>query len=146
MATRAASLSGFLLFFCDVSRNVTQYVYFLPRGTHMKGSGMVVGNFELNLLRTPTWAQDQVTCKPPSLHVFPFGRHLNNPTNQRIILVSQNVVVLFNKDVIIIKLLMIALLLMKTALFFGGNAFSKMSKTSLVGRGASMTASDFPDY
>ena len=43
-----------------------------------------------------------------------------NRTNQRIILVSQNVVVPFNKDIIItmIKLQIIALLLMKTALFW----------------------------
>ena len=59
-------------------------------------------------------------CKPPSLHIFPFGDHLKNRTNQRTSLVSQNVVVPFNKDVIIImiKLLIVALLLMKTGLFW----------------------------
>ena len=43
---------------------------------------------------------------------------------------SQNVVVFFNKDVIIIKPLMIAVLLMKIA-FWGGNAFWKTVEVAL---------------
>ena len=62
---------------------------------------------------------------------------------------SQNVVVLFNKDVIIIKPPMIALLLMKIA-FLGGNAFWETVEVALQkllgGAGSSTTASDFPGY
>ena len=63
---------------------------------------------------------------------------------------SQNVVVFFNKDVIIIKLLMIAVLLMKIA-FLGAvmpleNGRICTSKTSFGGGGSSLTACDFPGY
>ena len=46
---------------------------------------------------------------------------------------SQNVVVFFNKDVIIIKALMIALLFMKIAFFGGGggNSFCKTVEVAL---------------
>ena len=52
MATRAASLTGFLLFFvtCHAARDVTQChaicIFFYLGGSHMKGAGMLVGNFE----------------------------------------------------------------------------------------------------
>ena len=44
---------------------------------------------------------------------------------------SQNVVVFFNKDVIIIKLLMIAVLLIKIAFLGGGNTFWKTVEVAL---------------
>ena len=56
------SLTGFLLFFvtCHAARDVTQchaISIFLTRGdSHMKVAGMLVGNFELNPFRRPTWA------------------------------------------------------------------------------------------
>ena len=50
-----------------------------------------------------------------------------------------------NKDVIIIKPLIIALLLMKIALFLALMPFRKCLKL-LWGVGGSMTASDFPGY
>ena len=52
MATRAASLSGFLLFFvtCHAARDAAQchaICIFLTRGdSHMKETGMLVGKFE----------------------------------------------------------------------------------------------------
>ena len=58
---------------------------------------------------------------------------------------SPIVVVFFNKDVIIIKPLVIALLLVKIALFLALIPFRKCLKL-LLGVGGSMTASDFPDY
>ena len=58
---------------------------------------------------------------------------------------SQNVVVFFNKDVITIKPLVIALLLVEIALFLAGMPFRKCLK-DLLGVGGSMTASDFPGY
>ena len=64
-------------------------------------------------------------------------------------LVSQNVVVFFNKDVIM-KLLMTAVLMMEIAFF--GNTFWKTVEVALQkllwggGGGSSMTACDFPGY
>ena len=56
MATRAASPDRVFAIFFDVSR-CHAICIFLNRGEfHMKGSGMLVENFELNLLRRPTWA------------------------------------------------------------------------------------------
>ena len=59
MATRAASLLGFLLFFvtCHAARDVAQChaicIIFYPGGdSHMKGVGMLVGNFEKPLKET----------------------------------------------------------------------------------------------
>ena len=71
--------------------------------------------------------------------------------NKLIILVSQNVAGFFNKDVIIIKPLMIAVLLMKPV-FGGGNAFWKTVEVALQKLlgwgegGVSTTACDFPGY
>ena len=80
---------------------------------------------------------------------------VNKRRQSFLILVSQNVVVFFNKDVIIIKPLMVAVLLMKIA-FWGGNAFWKTVEVALQkppwvwrgggGGGSSMTACDFPGY
>ena len=55
---------------------------------------------------------------------------------------SQNVVVLFNKEVIIIKPLMIAVLLMEIA-FLGGNAFWKTVEVALQNL---LVGGDFPGY
>ena len=60
MATRAASLLGFLLFFvtCHAARDVAQchaICNFFTRGgggSHIKGAGMLVGNFEKPLKET----------------------------------------------------------------------------------------------
>ena len=58
MATRAASLLGFLLFFvtCHAARDVAQChvicIFFYPGDSHMKGAGMLVGNFEKPLKET----------------------------------------------------------------------------------------------
>ena len=78
MATRAASLSGFLLFFvtCHAARDVAQchtICIFLTRGVgdshnDMKGAGMLVGNFKLNPLRRPTWAWANVFLTPKKDH------------------------------------------------------------------------------
>ena len=57
-ATRAASLLGFLLFFvtCHAARDVAQChaicIFFYPGDSHMKGAGMLVGNFEKPLKET----------------------------------------------------------------------------------------------
>ena len=76
MATRAASLSGFLLFFvtCHAARDVAQCharCIFLTRGdfhNDMKGAGMLVGNFKLNHLRRPTWARVNLFLTPKRDH------------------------------------------------------------------------------
>ena len=58
MATRAASLLGFLLFFvtCHAVRDVTQChaicIFFTGGDSHMKGAGMLAGNFEKPLKET----------------------------------------------------------------------------------------------
>ena len=54
MATRAASLSGFLLFFGtyhaerDVAQCYAICISFIQGDSQMKGAGMLIGNFELN--------------------------------------------------------------------------------------------------
>ena len=64
---------------------------------------------------------------------------------------SQNVVVFFNKDVVIINLIMIAVLLMKIA-FLGRECLLETVEVALQkllgrwGGGGSMTACDFPGY
>ena len=74
MATSAASLSGFLLFFvtCHAARDVAQchaICIFLTRGdSHMKGAGILVGNFELHRLRRPTWAWANLFLTPKRDH------------------------------------------------------------------------------
>ena len=74
MVTRAASLSGFLLFFvtCHAARDVSQchaICTFLTRGdSHMKGAGILVGNFELDPLRRPTWAWANLFLTPKRDH------------------------------------------------------------------------------
>ena len=61
MATRAASLLGFLLFFvtCHAARDVAQchaicnfFTGGGGAGSHIKGAGMLVGNFEKPLKET----------------------------------------------------------------------------------------------
>ena len=69
MATRAASPDRVFAIFCDVSRchavTLSRNMYIFNRGdSHMKGPGMLIGNFELNLLRKPTWAWASLLLTP----------------------------------------------------------------------------------
>ena len=77
MATRAASPDRVLLFFVTLSRchavtlsrchavTLSRNMYIFNRGdSHMKGPGMLIGNFELNLLRKPTWAWASLLLTP----------------------------------------------------------------------------------
>ena len=64
MATRAASPDRVFAIFFDVSRCHAICIFLNRGGFHMKGSGMFVGNFELNLLRRPTWAWASLLLTP----------------------------------------------------------------------------------
>ena len=46
--------------------------------SHMKGAGMLIGNFELNLLRRPIWAWPK-----PSFFLTPKGDHFQTQTNKK---------------------------------------------------------------
>ena len=64
MATRAASPDRVFAIFCDVSRSHAICIFLIRGDSLMKGSGMLVGNFELNLLRRPTWAWASLLLTP----------------------------------------------------------------------------------
>ena len=64
MATRAASPDRVFAIFCDVSRCHAICIFLTGGDSHMKGPGMLIGNFELNLLRKPTWAWASLLLTP----------------------------------------------------------------------------------